>query len=156
MTTRSGNPLKSTVCRFTFDFTPIPPRGYDSKMSFPLRTTVLFLTTIAWATAAEWPQFRGVNGLGVSNVTSLPAEFGPAKNVVWKTELPMGHSSPIIDGKRIFLTGAIMGKKKEAPRGKFVDEGGHIFTICLDRKTGKILWQREAPRPRLEEYQTTN
>jgi len=125
-------------------------------MRFAPRNAAVLTLTLACATAAEWPQFRGVNGLGVSQVTSLPAEFGPNKNVAWKTDLPMGHSSPIIDGNRIFLTAAIMGTKKDAPRGKFVDEGGKLFTICLDRKTGRILWQKEAPRPRLEEYQITN
>ncbi len=125
-------------------------------MYFPVPQTAIFFLAILSAQAAEWPQFRGVNGGGVSTVTSLPAEFGPNKNVVWKTELPEGHSSPVIDGNRIFITGAIMGKKKSAKREKVVDEGGRLFTICLDRKTGKILWQKEAPRPRLEEYQPTN
>ena len=125
-------------------------------MQFSVSAVALVLSTIGCGAAAEWPQFRGVNGGGVSTVTRVPAEFGPNKNVVWKTDLPQGHSSPVIDGNRIFLTGAIIGKKKDATRGKFVDEGGRLFTICLDRKTGKILWQKEAPRPRLEEYQATN
>lgn len=125
-------------------------------MRFPVRAFVLFLSIAAVAVAAEWPQFRGVDGGGVSKVTRLPAEFGPSKNVIWKTDLPQGHSSPVIDGNRIFLTAAIIGKKKDAPRSKMVDEGGRLFTICLDRNTGKMLWQKEAPRPRLEEYQATN
>ena len=40
--------------------------------------------------------------------------------------------------------------------GKIIDVGGKLYTICLDRPTGKILWKREAPRPRLEPYQPTN
>src|SRR6185295_5119532 len=44
----------------------------------------------------EWSQFRGPNGSGVSSTTGLPEEFGPAKNVVWKTALPPGHSSPVL------------------------------------------------------------
>ena len=39
---------------------------------------------------------------------------------------------------------------------RVIDEGGKLLTICLDRRTGKILWKREAPRPRLEVYQPTN
>jgi outer membrane protein assembly factor BamB len=36
-----------------------------------------------------------------------------------------------------------------------IDEG-RLLTICIDRLTGKVLWEREAPRPRREKYQPTN
>jgi outer membrane protein assembly factor BamB len=88
-----------------------------------------------------WSRFRGPNGSGVSTSTRLPAEFGPDTNVVWKTELPFGHSSPALTRDRIFLTGA---------------RGERLATICLDRHTGKILWEREAPRSRVEKLDTRN
>jgi outer membrane protein assembly factor BamB len=103
----------------------------------PLLLTALLMS----ARAADWPQFRGVNGLGVSTDKNLPTQFGPQKNVVWKTELPAGHSSPILVGPRIFVTAY---------------EGEKLLTIALDRATGKILWKREAPRPRKEFMQQTN
>ena len=87
----------------------------------------LALVIAVTALAADWPQFRGPNGLGVSADKNLPVQFGPQKNVVWKTELPPGHSSPILVGPRIFVT-AYEGKK--------------LFTFALDRSTGKILWKR--------------
>ena len=105
---------------------------------------------------ADWPRFRGPNGSGVSESTRLPSEFGPDRNMVWQTVLPPGHSSPVIFGDRIFLTGAEGGKRGDAGRQKVVDEGGKLYTLCLDRETGKILWRREAPRPRLERYEPTN
>ncbi len=88
-----------------------------------------------------WSRFRGPNGSGVSTSTRLPSEFGPEKNVVWKTELPFGHSSPALTRERIFLTAA---------------RGEKLVTICLDRRSGKILWEREAPRPRVEKLDTRN
>lgn len=106
--------------------------------------------------AADWPQLRGPQGGGVSASARLPAEFGPTKNVVWKVKLPAGHSSPVISGDRIFLTGAEGGNKADAGRDKIVDKGGKLFTICVDRKTGKVLWMQQAPRPREERYQPTN
>src|SRR5713226_9615311 len=54
--------------------------------------------------AAEWSQFRGPNASGVSEATGLPVEFGPEKNVIWKTLLPPGHSPPILGDGRIFIT----------------------------------------------------
>ncbi len=88
-----------------------------------------------------WSRFRGPNGSGVSTSTRLPAEFGPTTNVVWKTELPFGHSSPALTRERIFLTAA---------------RGERLVTICLDRKTGRILWEREAPRSREEKLDSRN
>lgn len=90
---------------------------------------------------AQWSQFRGPNGTGISDTTGLPVEFGPQKNVVWKTPLPPGHSSPVLAVDRIYLT-AFVGDK--------------LLTICTDLKTGKILWQREIPRSRSDRIQKPN
>ncbi len=102
--------------------------------------------------SSDWPRFRGPNGSGVSESTGLPVEFGPNKNVVWKTPLPEGHSSPIISGNHIFLTMAEGGTRVDAGRKKFVDQGGKLYTVGLDRRNGEILWKKQAPRPRLERY----
>lgn len=85
--------------------------------------------------ASDWPQFRGPNAAGTGDDSKLPAEFGPDRNVVWKTSVPLGHSSPSVAGSRIYITG-------------FEEE--KLFTIAIDRATGRILWRREAPRPRKE------
>ena len=81
----------------------------------------------------EWLQFRGPNGSGVADASGLPAVFGPTKNVAWKTSVPFARSSPIVAGNRIFLTAT---------------EGEKLITIALDRKTGKVLWRRDAARSR--------
>jgi outer membrane protein assembly factor BamB len=91
--------------------------------------------------AADWPQFRGPQGLGLSTDQNLPVSIGREKNVVWKTAVPPGHSSPILTGSRIFLTAY---------------DGDQLVTICLDRATGKEQWRRHAPRPRKEQFQKTN
>ena len=93
------------------------------------------------ASAADWPNFRGPNSAGVSEATGLPVEFGPAKNVVWKTALPPGHSSPVIVGDRIWVTGW--------------DED-NLHVIALNRADGKIVWRREIPRPRKQELHKSN
>ena len=95
--------------------------------------------------AEDWPQFRGPNGTGVSASTGLPEEFGPNKNVIWKTPLPPGHSSPVLTKNRIFVTAHTKEK-----------ENYKLLVICLDRQTGKLLWQREVPRSRLGRLQNVN
>ena len=77
----------------------------------------------------SWGRFRGPNGQGVSDATKLPIDFGPDKHVLWKTELPPGHSSPVLTANRIFLTAHTPDK-----------EAYKLFVIGLDRKTGKQLW----------------
>jgi outer membrane protein assembly factor BamB len=109
----------------------------------PLLIAALSLSSAA--TAEDWSQFRGPNGSGVSSTTGLPTEFGPEKNVVWKTPLPPGHSSPVLTEKRIFIT----AHTAEKPNYK-------LLVICLDRQTGKILWQREVPRTRTGRLQNVN
>ena len=90
------------------------------------------------AVAEDWPQFRGVHSNGRSTPEQpLPTNIGPEKHVVWKTELPPGHSSPVIFGDKIFLTA--------------VREKEHLETLCLDRVSGKILWRIEAPHKTLEQ-----
>lgn len=104
----------------------------------------LFVATAACTLAlhaSDWPRFRGPNGSGVSESANLPAEFGPGRNLVWKTALPPGHSSPIVSGDRIFVTGV---------------ESEKLLTIALDRASGKILWRRECPRPRNETLDKRN
>jgi outer membrane protein assembly factor BamB len=87
--------------------------------------------------AESWPQYRGPAGLGISPVSKLPAEFGPENNLIWKTALPDGHSSPVLTETRIFLNAV---------------EDERLYTICLDRENGEILWKAEVPRPRREEF----
>ena len=66
--------------------------------------TLMVLLPLTRVGAEDWPQFRGPNGTGVSVSTGLPEEFGPNKNVIWKTALPPGHSSPVLTKNRIFVT----------------------------------------------------
>ncbi len=79
----------------------------------------------------DWIRFRGPNGSGISNARNVPTEFGPARNLLWRLALPPGHSSPILMGDRIYLT---------AMRGET------LVTLAIDRGTGRILWERGAPR----------
>jgi outer membrane protein assembly factor BamB len=87
------------------------------------------------ANAADWPQFRGPGSTGVSEEGNPPIHFGPGTNVVWKTALPGGQSSPVIIGERIFVTSHHEGK---------------LQTLCLDRTDGRILWTRDVAPEKVE------
>jgi len=107
---------------------------------------VLFALAVTIAAASpdapgEWARFRGPNGSGVAEVSRLPVEFGPSRNLIWKTDLPTGYSSPIISGNRIFLTGL---------------RDGRLVSFAVDRASGKVLWERAAPRSRQEKLDSRN
>ncbi|HEU4478344.1 MAG TPA: PQQ-binding-like beta-propeller repeat protein, partial [Pyrinomonadaceae bacterium] len=64
---------------------------------------------------------------------ALPAEFNATKNLAWKVPVPFARSSPVVTADRIFLTAS---------------EGDKLITLALNRKTGKLLWRRDAVRAR--------
>ena len=78
----------------------------------------------------NWARFRGPNGQGISQATGLPVTWSTTENVAWKTDIPgEGWSSPIVWNDHIFLTTVTDGLK-------------NCHVIALDRKTGKILWNK--------------
>jgi outer membrane protein assembly factor BamB len=59
-------------------------------------------------TAVNWPQFRGPDGAGVADSSSLPTHWSTRENVAWTAEIPgRGWSSPIVWGDRVYLTTAV-------------------------------------------------
>ncbi len=143
----------------------LPSRATMSKVKnkiFALSIGPLIaLLPLTRAVAEDWPQFRGPNGTGVSASTGLPEEFGPNKNVIWKTALPPGHSSPVLTRNRVFVT-AYAKENAHTQDSKGTTETAHtkenykLLVICLDRQTGKLVWQREVPRSGVGRLQNVN
>jgi len=76
----------------------------------------------------QWSQFRGPEGNGHTNTTSLPLEWSEHKNISWKTAIhDRGWSSPVIWNNQIWMTTATKNGKK-------------MFALCVDKETGKILY----------------
>src|SRR5437868_13483859 len=57
---------------------------------------------------------------------ALPADLTAKEMQLWRTELDPGHSTPIAENGRIYLTAS----GKEA-----------LATICLDAKSGREIWK---------------
>jgi len=108
----------------------------------------------------SWPQWRGPSGQGTTTEKNLPSEWGAGTNIKWKTSIPgRGHSSPIVWGNKIFLTTAIEGevvpgakavkhmdgdKEYVHPDSVGADHKQQFKVVCIDRVSGKILWQQTA------------
>lgn len=98
---------------------------------FFLAAIVLFAVAAALP-AQEWTRFRGPNGEGVSDATTVPAQWND-RDVNWRVELPgFGHSSPVLWGDKIFLTSAF-------------DDTALRLVLCLRASDGQIIWQRKYP-----------
>jgi outer membrane protein assembly factor BamB len=124
----------------------------------------LFLFTCAWSVTPErsfWPYWRGPEANGMA-IGDAPLHWSDTKNVKWKVDIPgRGSSSPVIWGDQIFVTTAIKAGsstgQEQATSPTAATPGAkpqlttpgpqveHKFVVlCLDRKTGKILWERTA------------
>ncbi|MGH9937277.1 MAG: PQQ-binding-like beta-propeller repeat protein, partial [Blastocatellia bacterium] len=110
------------------------------------------------ADTIHWPSFRGPAALGVaegrapSSWNADPAQ-GPLRNIRWKTPIPgLAHSSPVVWGDRIFVTTAISSEGVAPLKVGLYGAGDPAndnasqkwVVYALDKKTGKILWERVA------------
>ncbi|MEQ8855586.1 PQQ-binding-like beta-propeller repeat protein [Gimesia sp.] len=91
--------------------------------------------------AADWSQFRGPSGNGVSESTGLPTEWSAEKNILWKTKLPgHGSSSPVLYGDQIFLTAYTDYGLTAEDDGNPADLRLHV--ISINREDGIIMWDQ--------------
>ena len=126
----------------------------------------LFLLWLADAASIHWPSFRGPEASGIAQGTlplswNADAAEGPVRNIRWKTPIPgLSHSSPVIWGDKLFVATAI-SSAGEAPLkiGLYGsgdpanDDAEQSWVVyCLDKRTGRIVWERlahkGAPRSR--------
>jgi outer membrane protein assembly factor BamB len=108
---------------------------------FTILVAWLFCSPVA---AEDWPGWRGPRGDGTSLETNVPVRWSATENIAWKTPVPgYGHSSPIVSGNRIFVTSCI---EKENRR----------ILVCFDRRSGKLLWQRDVVKAALEKKHVLN
>ena len=85
------------------------------------------------AEGIHWNRFRGPNGSGVVNSFRPPAKI-QADRPAWRTEIPRAHSSPVLWGDRLFVTGVAAGR---------------LVTMGLDAQSGKKLWTASLPKVEL-------
>lgn len=93
--------------------------------------SVLVILTLAThqANAENWAQFRGPHFNGSTDETNLPTKWSTTENVAWSTTLPgPSAASPIVWGDKVFVSSTD-------------SEAKSTVAMCLDRKTGAVLWQ---------------
>ncbi len=109
-----------------------PAAGEEPVRSNPLSDTQ---TAVAWweQMKQNWPVFRGPQGCGICPFDNIPMEWDGAsgKNIRWKVPVNLaGHSSPIVWGNRIFITGADTNRQE---------------LYCFSTEDGTLLWTGSVP-----------
>lgn len=129
---------------------------------------ICILGAVAQAESTEdnWPSWRGPTGNGVALKGNPPVTWSETENIKWKIELPgKGSSTPVVWGDKMFIQTAVaVGEAKPAPAPEPQPaaapgerrrrRGPHssptptqtlkFNLVCLDRNTGKILWESTA------------
>src|SRR6266404_6352846 len=106
-------------------------RSTQGRHRIHVAVLLAFVLTLTFSVAAEnWPCWRGPRLDGSSHEKNLPSYWSPTSNVVWKAELPgAGHASPIVWRDRVFISSAL-------------PETQERLLLCLDRSTGKTVWEQ--------------
>lgn len=114
-----------------------------------LLAVVLLAGMTASLSAADWKQFRGPGGLGISQDTGVPTKWSSTENVAWHAELPgPGASCPITLGDFVFIT-CYSGYGLETGKGEQTGLLRHL--LCLNRNSGEVTWHKKF-EPRLPEH----
>lgn len=101
---------------------------------------LLTVTLASIASAENWPCWRGPRGDGTSLEVEVPRKWDGAtgENIAWKSPIPYGgHSSPIVWGDRVFVTGADEEKQRR-------------MLMAFDRHDGHLLWEQAVEEAPLE------
>ncbi|MDP7276786.1 MAG: PQQ-binding-like beta-propeller repeat protein [Planctomycetaceae bacterium] len=109
----------------------------------------VLVSLVVSVSAAEWTRFRGPNGDAKVKAGTLPTTWATGKNVAWKTKTPgPGTSCPLVVGEKVYVT-CYTGYGLQAGQGKQENLRRHL--LCLDRGTGKLVWQKTF-MPKLPEH----
>ncbi|MCI0391320.1 MAG: PQQ-like beta-propeller repeat protein [Acidobacteria bacterium] len=86
------------------------------------------------AFAEDWPEWRGKGRSGIWTESGILDKF-PEKGltVAWRTPINGGFAGPAVAEGRVFVTDF----------NKIAGTKGTERALCLDEKSGKIIWTRE-------------
>jgi len=108
-------------------------------MKYIIAALITICTTTS-TLSANWPEFRGANGQGISADANLPLTWSLTNNVTWKVKIKgQGWSSPVVYNGKVYLTAATVDRS---------DNPRTLRVICIDAKSGDIDWDKKVLSPR--------
>lgn len=105
------------------------------------------LISATFASADDWPQWRGMHRDGEWREEGIVEQLPAKLNFKWKKKIGAGYSGPAVADGKVFVTDRQLGKDQQNPDDPFskAPVGGSERILCLDAKTGDILWKHEYP-----------
>jgi len=128
------------------------------KKSIFIHVVVIYLlfTCVSYG-GTNWPGWRGVDAMGVST-DSPPVKWSETENIKWKVKLTgdTSDSSVIVWEDKIFFQTAVKTdiKPETSESAEAKEDGQRSFggkspknvykfnVVCLNRKTGKVMWEK--------------
>ncbi|HYV05163.1 MAG TPA: PQQ-binding-like beta-propeller repeat protein [Blastocatellia bacterium] len=96
------------------------------------RVCIAVVLTSEAGFAQDWPQWRGPNRDGVVASFHAPKAWPDKLKTIWKVDVGLGHSSPVVVGRRVYLHSR---------------QDENEVVSCFDLDTGKLLWKDSYPTP---------
>ncbi len=106
----------------------------------------LLLGTVANAAGADWPQWMGPQRDNIWREEKLIDRFpddGP--EILWRTPVAGGYAGPAVVNGRVFLMDYATEDNVRVDNFDRKASSGTERVLCLDEKTGEILWKHEYP-----------
>ena len=128
---------------------------------------VVLVLLVCWSSVCgasnpeNWPTWRGPDYMGISPEGNPPVIWSESENIKWKVKLTGdgSNSSPIIWADKIFFQTAIEtdkkgktetppdadegnGRRRTSQRGRKPTSVYKFNLVCLDRNTGRLLWEK--------------
>ncbi|MDP6557411.1 MAG: PQQ-like beta-propeller repeat protein [Pirellulaceae bacterium] len=115
--------------------------------------TYALLATLTIATlgvrssqADDWPHWMGPNRNNVWTESGILERFpreGP--KVLWRTPIAGGYSGPAVANGRVYITDYLSNDNVKVSNFERKNFTGVERALCLDEKSGEILWKHEYP-----------
>jgi outer membrane protein assembly factor BamB len=115
-------------------------------MSRVIYSMLFCLLVPAVVSADDWPQWLGPRRDGVWRETGLVKAFpkdGP--RILWRSPLGQGYSGPAVVGERVYVMDRQRAKDADGKPARPTRDGipGNERIVCLNAKTGTIVWKHE-------------
>jgi outer membrane protein assembly factor BamB len=109
-------------------------RLFLTLLSIPLFCVVTFST--GHVRAEDWPEWRGEGRRGVWSEEGIVQSF-PEQGLTytWRVPVAEGYAGPAVAGGRVFVSDFVRASGLR----------GTERALCLDEKSGEVLWKREWP-----------
>jgi outer membrane protein assembly factor BamB len=121
-------------------------RAIRTLFRFYVLVPTLLLTPLHFVRADDWPQWLGPQRDAIWRETGILDKFpegGP--RVRWRAPIGAGYSGPVVANGRVYVTDRFLAAGVKTPKNGFAKERlpGKERILCLDEKTGELLWKHE-------------